>query len=319
MQGYPPAVAAGGKGRRATSAPLPRADGDAGSLDPSLASLVKLAARRGLSPVLGKARFQPLFELLYELSLAGLNFGEGNHPRLSGEAFVMRFIRSIRAGNPEPTVIFDVGAHVGVYTLELLQIFADTAVIWAFEPSSSAFQALSENTKEFRNVRARNVGFSDKDSTAVLLAPAERSKLASVHDPSPRLTRMGLSIDHRERVALTTIDRFCEEEGIDHIHFLKLDVEGHELKILQGSQRMLTTGTIDVVQFEFGAANLESRTYFRDFFYLLQGHYAIYRILQDGLCPILRYKETYEVYKRATNYLAVRRGLRVDAGAKTAL
>ena len=258
--------------------------------------------------MLGKARFQRAFEKLYEASLAGQNFGEGNHPRLSGEGFVMRYVRANRSRR-RSTIIFDVGANVGIYTLELIEVFGDSAFIWSFEPAPSAFILLSQNVSGIENVKACGIGFSNEESVATLFSPAEASKLASLYDPSRRLNRMGIAVDRREHVTLTTIDRFCEREGVDHVDFLKLDVEGHELKVLEGAEVMMRDGRIDFLQFEFGAANIESRTYFRDFFQLLDPYYAIHRVIQDALYPVPRYKEIYEVYKRATNYLAVRRAL----------
>ncbi len=35
-------------------------------------------------------------------------------------------------------------------------------------------------------------------------------------------------------------------------HFLKLDIEGHELAALQGAQKLLSRGAVDVIQFELG-------------------------------------------------------------------
>jgi hypothetical protein len=85
-------------------------------------------------------------------------------------------------------------------------------------------------------------------------------------------------------VALTTLDQFCVDEDIEHIHLLKLDAEGHELAILRGASHELRSRTIDAIQFEFGGCNLDSRTYIRDFRDILEMHdYRLYRILSDGL------------------------------------
>ena len=278
-----------------------------------LPSLLRAIARRALDPVLGKAMFQPLFEALLELSLAGLNYGRGQHPRFSGEDFVMQFVSShLASRNSGRPVIFDVGANVGVYTLRVLDAFPAGVLVYAFEPSRSGFEALSANIAGFPTARVRNLGLSDKEETATLFSPGDRSKLASVYDTSPRLERFGLSVKHRERVTLTTLDRFCDDEGIDHIDLLKLDVEGHELKVLKGGANMLTSGRVDFIQFEFGPPHLESGTRFRDMFYLLNEDYVIHRVLRNGLRIIPRYREVLEVYDGATNYLAISRRLMND-------
>lgn len=268
---------------------------------------LKAAARRALTPLLGRTRLQPLFEALHQLSLAGQNFGEGNHPRLSGEERVIRSVAERCRQRAEPTVIFDVGANTGVYSSALIDVFGSTATIWAFEPSPSTFVILDSNLGGVGNVRLRNLGLSDREGRATLHSPGVGSKLGSVYDTSDRLTRVGLAMTLEEEVTLTTVDSFCAQEGIDRIDFVKLDVEGHELRVLEGAQRSLGAGRIDAIQFEFSAANLESRTFLKDFYDLLSGSYALHRVLQDGLYPIDAYKETHEVFKRATNYVALRR------------
>ena len=119
---------------------------------------------------------------------------------------------------------------------------------------------------------------------------------------------MSVAID--ELITVTTIDRFLHEHAIDRLDFLKLDVEGNELRILDGAVDSLESGLIDAIQFEVSDAEIEARTFFRDFYERLRPHYDLHRVLQDGLRPIDGYKEAYEIFKRATNYLALRRRTR---------
>lgn len=72
---------------------------------------------------------------------------------------------------------------------------------------------------------------------------------------------------------------------------------------------MLAANRIDHIQFEFSGCNIDSRTYFRDFYYLLKDKYTIYRILRNGIHELWRYMDYYEVYITA-NYLAVSKELK---------
>ena len=269
--------------------------------------MLKAVGRTLLGPALGRARFQGVWEALYELSLAGLNFGEGNHPDLSGERSVIELIKRRCAGRSPPFVVFDVGANTGVYTRAILSVFDQAAEIWCFEPSESAFRLLEADIGHVDAVHLRRLGLSDEEGDATLYSPGEASKLGSLYDTGRRLERLGMSVALAERVALTTVDRFLAAEGIQRVDLLKVDVEGHELKVLQGARQSLASDRIDAIQFEFSAANVESRTFFRDFYELLTPRFSLYRVLQDGLQPIDQYKEAYEVFKRATNYLALAR------------
>ncbi len=271
--------------------------------------MIKRAARTVLAPFLGKARFQGAWEALYELSLAGLNVGEGAHPDMSGERVVVELVRRRVAARTGRAVLFDVGANTGVYTRALLESFDGSAEIFAFEPSASAFRVLESNLGAVETVHLRRLALSDEEGEAILRSPSQVSKLGSLHDTGGRLERLGMSLAIEEPVELTTLDRFLAAEGVERVDLLKLDVEGHELRILEGARDALAASRIDAIQFEFSAANVESRTFFRDFYDLLTPRFALYRVLQDGLRPIERYREAHEIFKRATNYLALlRRG-----------
>ena len=91
---------------------------------------------------------------------------------------------------------------------------------------------------------------------------------------------------------------------------LKIDVEGHELDILYGSLYMLRNERIKMISFEFGGCNIDSRTYFQDFWYFFKenGMWSIFRIAPSGyLVPIQQYKEIYEQFC-TTNFLVINNG-----------
>ena len=90
--------------------------------------------------------------------------------------------------------------------------------------------------------------------------------------------------------------------------FLKMDLEGHELFALRGAGDYLAPGKIAALAFEFGSANVNSRTFFRDFWELLTPlGYTLYRMVPGGrTLKISHYDETLEFFRGATNYLAVR-------------
>jgi FkbM family methyltransferase len=269
--------------------------------------MMKALGRRALSPFLGRRHLQGLFQGLVDVGLAGLNLGEGNHPATSGERWVAQYVRDSCVRGAEQAVLFDVVANVGDYTRTLLEVFPSSAQIWAFEPAKETFRILEGNLSGIEGVQLRRIGLSDEKRTASFYSPGPASKLGSVHDIGARLERRSLAVALEEEVTLTTLDLFCEAQAVDHIDFLKLDVEGHELAILRGAKNMIQRDAIGAIQFEFGLANLDSRTYFRDFFAMLSDRYSLHRVLKNGLYPIFEYSEALEVFKRATNYLALSR------------
>lgn len=260
-----------------------------------------------LSPVLGKRRFQRFFEAMHAISLAGMNFGVGGNPEKSGEIAAARYVAG-KLGGVQGAVIFDVGANVGTYALLLLDNIKCAGLkIFAFEPSTEAFSKLERNVAGRKNISPWNLGLGEEDGLATLFYDSPASTLASVY--KRRLDHLNIAVGLNEDVRMRTIDSFCGENGIDRINFLKLDVEGHELSVLKGAKRMMESGAIDFIQFEFGGCNIDSRTYFQDMFYLLKPRYDIYRVLKNGLYPVREYMETHEIFI-TTNYLAENKHLR---------
>jgi FkbM family methyltransferase len=260
-----------------------------------------------LSPFLGRVRYQPIFRGLLDVSLRGMNYGGGQDVHLSGERFVLAYVTKLAARQSSLPVVLDVGAHHGNFARAAAAAFGDRSRIWALEPSPTAFAELERSMRVVANVMPVNVGLSDREERDVLVAPTRGSKLASLHGAA--LAQEGRSPSVAEPIRLTTLDSFCESHSIEHVQLLKLDVEGHELAVLTGAAEMLGCGRINFIQFEFGAWNVRSRTYLRDFFELLGERFRICRVLRDGISEVPRYSERHEIFTKATNYLAVRRDL----------
>jgi FkbM family methyltransferase len=276
-------------------------------------SFIKAGGRKLLTPFIGRRRYHNFFELLYEVGLAGMNFGEGSNHYSSGELYAMKYIQSEFEKELQPLVIFDVGANVGRYTQDLYQLFSEHANLYAFEPSPRTFKILKNNLRSLKNVRLYNLGFGSEKGIFSLYIQEAGSSVASLYELDPGSEKAHCS---EESVQLSTIDEFCSQQGIARIHFLKLDVEGYEFQILKGAQSMLSRDSIDFIQFEFSRWNIESKIFFRDFYYFLKEKYYIYRLLKDALKPIDEYKLTYEIFKRSTNYLAKRKNLEKNVESK---
>lgn len=209
---------------------------------------------------------------------------------------------------PPPYCIFDVGSNSGQFLqLVLDNIKRDLLSIHCFEPGHEAFEALtaySDKVEQFRGSRLNNIGISKEPGTAVLHFDHGGSVLASL--TKRKLEYLGIEFEKTQQVEITTIDRYCVEHGIERIHLLKIDVEGHEFDVITGAQGMLEKGSIDMISFEFGGTNIDTRTFFRDFWYLLtKFQLRIFRITPSGyLSPIDTYNEFLEQFG-ATNYVAI--------------
>ena len=249
----------------------------------------------------GKKQFQKLFNLTKILSIQGLNYGNGGDIEKGGEVNLMRQL-SKKYVDDRPYIIFDVGANQGAYTDALLEnIQIKDLQIWCFEPAVNTFMALQSNLGSKTNVFLNNIGFSNQSGQIALFYKESASDLSSLFP-----LEIGYGIKEKlsdfEIVSIKTIDEFVTENDIPYIDFMKLDIEGNELNALSGASETISLGKVKAIQFEFGTCNIDSRTFFRDFWNLLSKRYYIYRIIKNGLQPIILYSEFEEVFQTINYY-----------------
>ena len=239
---------------------------------------------------------QDVYRAVRDWAQRGMGYGLlADHPATSGERDVLEFLKSRMAG--EAPVIFDVGANVGLYAHEV--VAAGLAErYYGFEPSTEAFEKLYDAVKQ----GVYGLGLSDIEGTRPLYTDAPGSGMASVYDR--RLDHFGRELGVEERAEFRRLDNVCRDLGVARIDLLKIDVEGHELAVLRGAGYMLRTGAIRMIQWEMGGCNLDSRTTFQDFWYLLHERYDLYRVVSDGLAAIPEYREQDEVFV-CSNFVAV--------------
>jgi len=196
--------------------------------------------------------------------------------------------------------IFDVGANVGQFA-KLVQSTIKPGRLICFEPGRQTFSKLKENVRDAELI---NIALGAKPDVLNLYYDEPGSGMASL--TKRELAHFGLEFSMSEQVEVDTIDRVCVRLGVDRIDLLKIDVEGHELEVLQGAASMLERRAIRLVQFEFGGSNIDTRTYLRDFFYFFSRlNMMLYRITPSGhLHRITGYREIHEQF-RTTNFLAI--------------
>ena len=252
--------------------------------------------KRLTNAIKGRPALQPFLEKLHPLLLHAMGIGTGGEAETGGETVALQYIKQKLYGTARP-VLFDVGANRGNYTKLLAEMFPN-ANIFAFEPSPKTFETLRDMCPS--SVKVLNIGLSDSSEKAILYTNKNNSAIASIYKRN--LTGKH-TLDETEKIELDTVDNFCAKNHLSSVELLKLDVEGNELKCLHGAQQMLSENKIRFIQFEFGGCNVDSRTFFRDFYELLKENYRIWRIMQHGLYEIKQYGEIREQFI-TTNYLA---------------
>jgi len=247
--------------------------------------------------VIGKVSIKALVAIETQVQLA-LGKGSGGESTSQEVKLLVSLWKERFSEKPNPIVI-DGGGNHGKWTSQFLEVLSG-AKVWIFEPAEGLFLDLGKKFSGSSNVKVVKRALGDSNGRVTLYADKKDSPLSSLVKRNLNFTN--LSFDFEETVEVVKLGEWCKGEGITP-DILKLDIEGLELKALLGSKEIIRN--IKVIQFEFGGANRDSRTFFRDFWdFFTDENFSLFRISPLGLIPIYRYQE-YEECFRTTNFIAL--------------
>ena len=131
-------------------------------------------------------------------------------------------------------VILDVGSNVGVYALTAKSV-NPTATVFAFEPYPPTFERLVANVElNGFDIVTSSFAVSNQNGEAALYAHAAE-QLASLESSDEQVNDTGTPIT----VKTTSLDDFADAHGLSRVDLIKIDIEGHEPKALDGAERTL--------------------------------------------------------------------------------
>lgn len=142
---------------------------------------------------------------------------------------------------PRGATVLDVGANVGAHTLRLARAVGPTGKVHAFEPTGFAIGKLKRNlalNPELSGVvEVQHMFLGDKDSPD---APSEicASWPLGSQPPGELSDFCGLPQSTNGAVSMR-LDTFVENARLQHIDFVKLDVDGHEAEVLAGGAKTI--------------------------------------------------------------------------------
>lgn len=195
----------------------------------------------------------------------------------------------------------DAGANVGEWSQTALALWPSCRV-HAFEIAPRTCEVLRTRmgTAHGDRFTAHRVGLYDAPGTTTMYYFPDDPRLTADMPRHP--DRAVTTFEGR----LTTLDAFAAEHGIDHVGYLKIDVEGAEHRVLAGARDLLRRRAISCIQFEYGAFSIQTRFLLHDYFHLLSDAYEIGKIYPDHVA-FGAYDWRMEDF-RFSNYLCILRG-----------
>lgn len=129
----------------------------------------------------------------------------------------------------------DVGANFGWYTTLFSVLAGDGGSVHSFEPVPATFRELQRNCELLDtspNVVLNNLALGDKEgSVSVHLFEGMSTGHASL---SSQARRDAANFECR----MITLDSYLEEKAVEHVDFVKVDIEGAEMMFLKGAGRL---------------------------------------------------------------------------------
>lgn len=137
-------------------------------------------------------------------------------------------------------LVIDAGANIGYVTLLLSSWVGLEGKVVSFEPVPQTFELLSHNLRrlKLKNVTAINLGLSSESGTVRMRIPSDKDGSGNYYEAS-------IVDAHRDQE--TGVSTMVEVGRLDsflpviprRLSFIKVDVEGHELEVLQGGEMIL--------------------------------------------------------------------------------
>jgi FkbM family methyltransferase len=167
---------------------------------------------------------------------------------------------------PKQPCVFDVGAHIGLFSLFVHLLQSDVR-IFAFEPALTSYQALRKNLSlHFVQATPLNYGLSSTSTPmpfvffpymsgmSGLFADPQKDKEAfkagirhwmqpDEHTPTfaydlDKLVESFFAQSSRQIYQFKTLSDAIRENNVEHIDLLKIDVEGNEFEVLKGIEEL---------------------------------------------------------------------------------
>jgi FkbM family methyltransferase len=129
----------------------------------------------------------------------------------------------------------DIGAHKAAYLYFMVKKVGNQGKVFAFEPQRILYNYLNKIKNIFRwdNVTVERLALSDTEGVVTLYIPAK--KIRKGYSPGATILENKKHLDYglNESIDTESLDSYCTRKNVKP-SFLKIDVEGNELKIFKG-------------------------------------------------------------------------------------
>lgn len=152
-------------------------------------------------------------------------------------------------------VVLDIGAHIGYYTRLFSKLVKRDGLVLAFEPCPENWPVLKYNLQRLhhKNVRIADKAVSFENGKATLFISPGHSN----HSLNAGYTAMQGKVE----VETIALDSFLPASGVEKVDFVKIDVEGAELLVLEGMREIIKNSPNLTMLIEYNPTALQAGGY----------------------------------------------------------
>ncbi len=160
---------------------------------------------------------------------------------------------------PNNPVIFDIGANKGQSIEKFLKIFKNPQ-IHSFEPIKDEIDILKKKYKDNKNIYLNDFALGEKNELKNfnITAKSDNSSFNKINlDTDWVKVRSGQNntnvknyVEKIEKVKVITLDEYVKSQKIEDIDLVKMDTQGYEDKILEGSIETIKKNKISIIKTE---------------------------------------------------------------------
>lgn len=148
----------------------------------------------------------------------------------------------------EAQTVFDVGAHIGFFTL-LAAISNPDAQVFAFEPLARVYKRLEQNValNALANVRCFCVAVGERSGVQEFYFPDQDAPVVSSLRSEMILATLPADTIRHVPVPVVTLDQIVQQHKVARVGLIKLDTERTEHEVLAGCRETLARDRPDVI------------------------------------------------------------------------
>ncbi len=136
------------------------------------------------------------------------------------------------------SIVLDIGANIGIFTVSFATLDKSCSV-YSFEPISDIYKYLESNVQvnNLDNVKLFNLGISDKNEKLNIKFLTENWGGSSI--------TQNFDSDKYKNIEINTVT--LDSLNLKNISFIKVDVQDHEIFVLQGAKKTLMENDIFII------------------------------------------------------------------------